>query len=520
MTNRLTAAALASALILGTAPSWAQSELKIAYSNFGGELVDPVHGGLASQIYQMPIFDYLVTFDQHMAFVPGLAERWTVSDGGKTYTFALRKGVKWHTGEEFTGEDVKFHFKRLEKGTAPYIGPLLKAIDAIETPDPYTVIFKLKAPFPDFLGHLSPGNTTIGAITPKAYIERVGEAEFQNNLVGTGPWKLIGRQKGSYFLFEQTGTHTFRPKSGYQRIRLLQVPEESTRLAMLQRGEADLIDIGPDSVEKVKSTGNQVLEIPTSLMTFVSFVGTWSDRAKELNAPTRLEKVRHALSMAIDRKELVDYMMLGRGMPAVTFPTFPGGFGWDEAWNKANDVPFDPEGAKKLLAEAGYPNGFKLRFYTVPLAGAPWNPKMAEVIVDYWKRIGVEVELIVSDAGAVLPVLYSRPDEAIGAAYTYRTTKSVFPVGTVENYLAAKGSSQLAVMNWDDAQAAVASETDPAKREAMFKDLVHRLKESYAMVPVFYASALFAAGKTVANWVPVEGWPSIGISYDYLKPAQ
>jgi ABC-type transport system substrate-binding protein len=120
----------------------------------------------------------------------------------------------------------------------------------------------------------------------------------------------------------------------------------------------------------------------------------------------------------------------------------------------------------------------------------------------------------------MLPVLYSRPDDAIGAAYTYRTTKSVFPVGTLENYLVAKGTSQLAVMNWDTAHAAVANETDPAKREAMFKDLAHKLKDSYAMIPVFYASALFAAGKTVTNWVPVEGWPSIGISYDYLKPAQ
>ena len=118
MRNRLKTAALAAALILGSAPGWAQSELKVAYSNFGGELVDPIHGGLANQIFQMPIFDYLVTFDRHMAFAPGLAERWVVSDGGKTYTFALRKGVKWHTGEEFTGEDVKFHFKRLEKGTA------------------------------------------------------------------------------------------------------------------------------------------------------------------------------------------------------------------------------------------------------------------------------------------------------------------------------------------------------------------------------------------------------------------
>lgn len=507
------------ALSLSTASIASAQELKAAFQSFGGELVDPIHGGLGSQIYQAPLFDYLVAFDSKMGFTPGLAESWAVSADGKAYTFKLRRDVKWHTGEGFTAEDVKFHFKRLEKGTAPYAGPLLAVIEAIEAPDPYTVVFTLKRPFPDFLAHLSPGNTSLGAITPSAYIQRIGDAEFQNKLVGSGPWKLIERQKGNYFLYERVD-HPYRPKSGYQRLRVMLVPEESTRIAMIQRGEADLIDVSPDGVSKVKSVGGQVFEIPASVLGVIGFVGPWEPRAKAANLPTRLEntKVRQALSMAIDRQELVEFLMQGYGKPGVVFPTFPSGFGYDEAWQKANAVPFDLAGAKKLLAEAGYPNGFNLKFYTMPLGGAPWLPKMVEVIAGYWKKIGVNVELTVSEAGAMLPVLYSRPDAALGAAYTYRTTKSVFPVGTLQNYVAADGKAQLAMANWDDDFNKVIAETDPAKRETMFKDFIHRLKESYLAIPVFYSSALFAAGKDVVGWAPIEGWPSPGFAFDSLRP--
>lgn len=510
---------LALAALLTAAPAFAK-DLTVAYSSFSGELIDPINGGLANQIHQMPTFDYLVTFDSKMKFAPGLAESWTLSDDGLTYTFILRKGVKWHNGDAFTSADVEAHIKRLEGGTAPYIGTLLKAIKSIETPDAHTVVFHLNAPFPDMLGYLSPANTTLGAITPKNYIEKVGVQEFQNTLVGTGPWKLVERKKGASFLFERTGEHAFRPIPSFERLRVIQVPEASTRIAMIQRGEADLIDIDPDAVERVQAAGGQVFEVPTSVMPFISFVGVWTDRAEELKVPTRDPRVRHALSMAIDRQELVDFLIGGRGAVATTFPTFPGGFGYDEAWDKANAVPFDPEGAKKLLAEAGYPDGFKLKFYTLPLGGAPWLPKMAEAVIQYWKAIGVEVELVVTDSGAALPVFYGRGDEAIGAAYTYRTTKSVFPVGAVSNYLMAEGKSQLAVMNWDEDYLRVAAVTEPAEREAAFKDIIHRLKDSYAMIPVIYASALFAGGKDITNWVPVEGWPSPSISYDSLKPAQ
>ena len=153
------------------------------------------------------------------------------------------------------------------------------------------------------------------------------------------------------------------------------------------------------------------------------------------------------------------------------------------------------------------------------VGGAPWLPRMAEAIAGYWRTIGVQLELVVTDAGALLPVIYARPDDALGAAYTYRTTKSVFPVGVSQNYLVAQGSSQLAVMNWDEAYGAVERETDPARREALFRDLAHRLQQSYAMIPVIYASALFAGSRGVTNWTPVEGWPSPAIGFDTLRPA-
>jgi len=519
MTLRLATWALGCALALA-APAAAQTELRVGVTTFLGELTDPIHTGLASLVHNAPVFDFLVAFDDKMNFVPGLAERWTVSPDGKTYTFFLRRNVKWHSGETFTSADVTNHLQRLEKGTAPFIAGFRNSIASVSAPDDHTVVFELKQPFPDFLAHLSPGVTALGAITPKAYIDRVGEAEFKAKPVGTGPWRMIDRRAGQYMLFERVPGHPFRPTPAYERLRLLQVPEPSTRVAMLQRGEVNLIDIEPDSIKAVSDGGNQVLEIPSSVLPFIGFVGIWSDKAKAKRSPVQIDnvKVRHALSMAIDRQELVEFLMAGRGASAVTFPTFPGGFGNDPAWDKANAVPFDPAAAKRLLAEAGYPNGFKLRIHTSPLPNAPWIPKMVEVIVGYWKAIGVETEIVNTEATVFIPKLYALADDVVGDAFTYRASKSVFPVGQSQTYFAANGRAQVALLNWDADHAAVASENDMAKREEGFRRLTQRAKESYAVLPVFYASALYGASKGLRNWRPIDGWPQIGFAYDHFLP--
>lgn len=504
---------------IGTAA--AQTELKVAVSTFTGEKVDPINGGFGMHVYTAPIYDYLVTMSRDRKPSPGIAESWSVSADAKSYTFNIRQGMKWHNGDDVTAEDVANHFKRLEKGTGAFGGVFKKNIASTEVVDSHTIIVHLKNPWPDFIDFLGPGDTSVAAITPKKYIDEVGEEGFRKNPVGSGPWKLIERKTGSYFLYEAVSDHPYRPKPGFDRMRIMLVPEESTRIAMLKRGEAHLADIGFDSAKEIEASGNQVLEIPNSVLVFISFIGTWEERAKTLNVPAQWDNknVRKALAMAIDREELLEFMALGKGRLASGFPAFPDGLGWDADWDRNNQTPYDPAMAKKLLADSGYPDGFKLRFYTLPISGAQWLPKMAQIVSDYWKKVGIDVELISTEWGAFGPIVYSRPDADLGAVYTFRTTQSSFPIGRMTNYVSGRGKAVVANVPWDDDHAMVAQETDMAKREQMFKDLMHRLKDTYTLIPIMYVNALFGASKGVTNWVPYNGWPSPGLSYEYFKPA-
>ena len=498
----------------------AQTELRVAVSTFTGEKVDPINGGFGMHQYQAPMYDYLVTMSRDRKPSPGIAENWSISPDGKTYTFNIRKGMKWHNGDPLTAEDVANHFDRMERGTGAFVGPFRTNIASTEAVGPYKIIFHLKNPWPDFIDFLGPGDTSVAAITPKKYTDEVGDEGFRKNPIGSGPWKLIEHKTGSYFLYEAVSGHPYRPTPGFDRLRVILVPEESTRVAMLKRGEVDLADIGFDSAKEILASGNQVLDVPNSIVVFVSFLGTWEERAKTLNRATAIRNVRKALATAIDREELLEFMALGKGRLTPVFPAFPEGFGWDEAWARNNQTPHDPKEAKRLLAEAGYPDGFKIRFYTLPLAGAQWLPKMAQVLADYWKKIGVETELVSTEWGAFGPVAYGRPDEAVGAAYTFRVPRSSFPVGQMRNFVSANGKKLVANVPWDDKYAAVAQQTDMVKREKMFQDLMYSLKDTYTLVPVMYVNALFGASKNVTNWVPYSGWPSAGLSYEYFKPAR
>ena len=188
-------------------------------------------------------------------YSPCLAESWTISPDYQTYKFKLRKGVKFHNGDEMTAEDVVFTFKRYKGGPAAM---LHSRIEKLEAESPYLFSVTFKTPFPDFLEYLLPGASSIAWIVPKKYIEKVGDAEYKRHPVGCGPYKFVEFKPGIVFVGEAFENY-WRKVPKVKRLEIYSVTERSTRYAMVKRGEVDwalsMTDVFYERVKKDPDLG-------------------------------------------------------------------------------------------------------------------------------------------------------------------------------------------------------------------------------------------------------------------------
>src|SRR5205807_9162632 len=226
---------------------------------------------------------------------PSLAESWTVSPDQKVYEFKLREGLKFHNGDPFTAEDVKFSFQR-------YRWPQQQRdkVRDIDIVDPYRVRFTLHEPWPDFMTFYGTFATSAGWIAPKKYMEQVGPDGFKKAPVGLGPYKFVSHTPGVELVMEAYEGY-WRKTPSVKRIVYKSVPEATTRLAMLKRGEVDVAYLfdGP-MAEEVKRDPNLKLAFSGGIgITYVDFLDQWDPKS-----PWHDRRVRLAASLAIDRKTL------------------------------------------------------------------------------------------------------------------------------------------------------------------------------------------------------------------------
>ena len=368
-------------------PAAPQGVLKEAI-HFGvsAEFLDPATGG-HSVAAHLPLYlfhDALVKPMPEGTYGPSLAESWNISPDAKTIEFKLRKGVKFHNGDTMTAEDVVFSYWRYKAAQAKILHSKTEKVEAV---NPLLVHFRFKEPFPDFLEYLLPGATTIGWVVPKKYVEKVGEAGFRKNPVGAGPYKFVEFVPGVRLVGEAFDDF-WRKVPNIKRLEFNYISEVATRLVMAKRGETDIASqIVGVFYDDLKKTPNLRMLNPWSPTRWLIYFTTQWDP----NSPWSNPKVRKAASLAIDRKTLADTHIPGSGPIgslclegdpfAVVFPP----------------DPYDPDQAKKLLAEAGYPKGFYSgKFY--PNESGYWP--YGEQIATYWKAIGISVDLTLLDKAA------------------------------------------------------------------------------------------------------------------------
>jgi peptide/nickel transport system substrate-binding protein len=307
---------------------------------------------------------------------PSLAESWQVSPDGRVYDFTLRKGVKFHNGDPLTAEDVKFSFERY-KGTAAKT--LKDRVAAVETPSPLRIRFRLKNPWPDFLTFYTVASGA-GWIVPKKYVEQVGDEGYKKMPIGAGPYKFVSFKPGVELVMDAFEGY-WRKAPSVKRLVFKVISDESTRLAALKRGEIDIVySIRGELAEELQRTPGLRLK-PTVIQAtqWVAMLDQWDPKS-----PWHDRRVRLAANLAVDRKSINQAITLGHSR--LTYSIVPSTF--DFYWQPPV-YPFDVAQAKKLMAEAGYPNGFDAGDYYMDLSYA----NVQEAIANYLQQIGIRTRL-------------------------------------------------------------------------------------------------------------------------------
>lgn len=511
-----------------------QGTLVVALDTLGGQNLDPILETRASHAhFQAPIFDSIVGFNfEEGGIGPGVAERWELAKDGLSWTFFIRKGQRWHNGDPVTAHDVKFSLERTmsKESVASRVAALRRNIKSIEVIDDYTVRVFTNGVQVHFPASLSRAVFQEGQMMPKKYIEKVGAAEFRKNPIGSGPWKFVKSVPGDRIEYEAVDYPHWRGTPKYKHMTLLLVPEESTRVAMVRTGEAAIASIGPDSLKEVNAAKLKIVSVPATMQAVYYFWGTY--RPDQKGSPVADKRVREALSLAIDRQQIIDHVMNGEASWPMPFATF--GYSLDtdiEHWRKWSKeaLRYDPKRAKELLAEAGYADGFNLKFANTALPGTPYMVQIGLAVADFWTKIGVKIDYKHYEWGAFRSLRRGQK-ELRGAASMYRTAGR--PVA-LARYRSAFGSKSLTHLfgntkgddnlcneicqKFDKQSLEVAQTRDDEARTEKMNQLIKLASDTWVAVPIIEGKGYWAVNpKKVGAFKPIPGRHEFGDVFERM----
>ena len=529
-------------LFTGTPPEAPAAALEqkgtliIALDTLGAQVMDPILDTRAPHAhYHAPVWDSLVGFDFDKGGIgPGVAERWELAADGGSWTFYLRKGQRFHNGDPVTGHDVKFSLERTmsPESIASGAAALRRAVDRIEVLDDLTVRVHTKGVLPYFAASLSRAVFMEGSVMPKKYIEAVGAKAFRERPVGSGPWKFVRSVSGDRIEYEAVDYPHWRGTPNFKRLTLLLVPEQSTRVAMSRTGEAAIASIGPEAIKEARAGGMKIVTIPGTMQAVYQFWGLYRSEFK--GSPLNDVRVREALSLAIDRQQIIDHVMLKEARWPTPYATFRYSTDVDiarwDAWSR-KALRYDPARAKQLLAEAGYPNGFRMTFWSTALPGTPFMFQIGEAVAGFWEKIGIKVEAKTAEWGVFDPMTRGEQKGLAGTASMFRTAGRPEPAPRYVTSFYSKGPQLLfgdpkecpaLCREADNAYEAVVAEKDEAKRFAASNRMIELVANTWLAVPIVEGVGYWAVNpKLVGEFKPIPGRHEMGdVSERMPRPEQ
>lgn len=430
---------------------------------------------------------------------PSLAESWTESPDGLVYEFKLRPNLHFHNGDPLTTDDVKFSFDRYKGAAADILHEHVKEVEIV---DPRVVRFHLDKPWPDFMTFFGTTASAAGIVLPKKYLTEVGDDGFKQHPIGAGPYKFVSSTPGIEVVLEAFPDY-WRRVPNVKTLVMRSVPDATTRALMLKTGEADIayaLD-GPDAESLQETPGIRIVATKHASIFWIDFAKQWDPKS-----PWHDIRLRQAVNYALDRKGISHAACLDFCPPAgVIVPRV-----MDFAL-QVEPPPYDPEKAKKLLAEAGYPNGFDAGLF----AAIPGFPTVADAVVNDLNAVGIRVQYQQMERATFyanwlqkkLPPIYMAASGNSGNA-----------ASRVESFIYSKGA--YANGGYPDIDALFlqqGDERDPKKREAIL-DKIQQLTVDRAMfAPIMDLRALMGVGPRVTKDTITDVWMSPFPSYEDME---
>ncbi len=504
--------ALAAALVLAAAVplQGCQRELPAASAIYArgsdSKSLDPqgVDDGESAKVIEN-VFEGLVAFAPGSTEIrPALAERWETSPDGLQWSFHLRPGVKFHDGTPFDAAAVAFTFHRFldEKGESlppevPYRPFYSDCIVSVEVKDPATVLFRLKEPYAPFLPNLC--MFAAGIVSPTA-VRESGGADFGKHPVGTGPFRFQEWNAGEKKITLVRNEDYWRAKAPLGRVVFTTIPDNNARLSALRSGSCNWMDgLNMEDLEACRK--DRALKVWSATGLNVGYLAM-----NVLRKPFDDVRVRRAVSLAIDRRKLVEALYFGAGKPAI-HPMAPGILGYDDS----TPLPApDRAKGKALLAEAGFPAGFDTELFCMPNP-RPYFPqpqKIAQVLKADLEGVGIRA--VINTVGD-----WTMYQEAVqNAKHPMCMLGWTTDNGDPDNFLttffskacATPGKGAQGVAFWVDPRmqdliSRGNREMDNAKRAAVYREALALVCEEVPLVPIAHAEQVFLSTRAFDGFV-------------------
>ena len=457
------------------------------------------------------VMEGLLSYNDKGELVPQLAESYDISADGLTYTFKLRKGVKWHDGKPFTAADVKATWEIIMNADfAAWLTLGWDKIEAIDTPDDFTVVIKTTEKYAPFLAYVG-----AGLISPKHKIDLGWEKfkqEFGRSVVGTGPYKFVKWESGQYIDIEKNAEY-WGGAPNLDSIRVKIIPDSNTRMVQLGTGEVQVVDgLGADQYEEAKKLPNVQVSLSS---------GRGWNHLDMKNVDFIMDtRVRQALDYATPRQQLVDNLLKGLAEIAVADISPISPFFNPEVTHREYDL----DKAAKLMEEAGLKKNaagflekdgkqFDLEYWII--SGEQQSKRVQQVISASWRKIGVNVTEHEEDISSIFgPNGYQFNKKMTAGMYSWFNGNDpddmfYWHSSQIPKEPTGSGGNTVGYFNQfsfqkeiDELTAAAAQEVDPAKRKDLHFKIQALLQKEVPVIFLFWAKNISVAPKNLANFKP------------------